>query len=1207
MLELNNVHIDHVIPESYTQRPELVNILKDLELNPDYDLNSPENLVPVHSHCNLQKGDLIYKSSSIRHYHEVAKSKYPAISKLINDFRQKAQTDTQKAKVLGSIEKGIVEPEAVWSVLRGTGFAPEDLLDVSDIIDDLAQLMKTHNYSQAIAALEQVKKNRWRQLSDQARYKLTLNYGIAYFNLDEKLLGAEYFIELQNYASKDDAAALGFIALGYAIKEDFTNAAALAEKSLTIDPENQNAALALVFIHKGNITPATLDQLIPVALQKIPVVGINIGLALDKRKYLAEAFRIYQDLDNSYEQIDIVKCEILSQLANNRILTLSLKGAHWLGQFNQEDKDLLLYALEKFNGALEIIKNTEYAASKWYLLTNRGVVKRALQDKAGAIADFNASLQLRKSFLTYRHLFNLCQEDKGKAEELIAEMEGLFLTDQERQQLLISKAQLALQHRQISDELISAFTVELESITSAEERLFWLNILVELLLARKLVDNAMIFATQMIEDEFGASSGHVIRAKIYHLNKDSKEKIIQELDAANSKLGTTADIITVVDIADMLMLYKDYQKAIAVLLPHTDIHQCSELTRKLLKAYFGAGNHKRCIEIAEPLLAEDENNTFLIEYLVQIYDAAGLYRKAIELLEKQLSEGADERQIRVNLALLHTKVEEFESALKLVENIVDFKGIPLSFQFLIVDIFEKSGNYAKASSLALQIRNDKYNDGEAHHYYCNYMFKRRRKAEMEPKPAVIGLNTFFKIDTDDAKTIEKVIVAQASRHNEIDPSSGLYQKVLGKELGDTIVFGGDDYKVINILSIEAHALQDSLAQIEIFYGDQSPIKSFKVRPDSGGDLLHQMRKAITPFLEEAKRLEDFYKEGITTIGCNATILGMSPYKYWQKLTRTPEPGIYSLDDNETIRASVTSFKEGASMVIDLTALLSLFYIDGLKLLELFSSQMYISSLTVAHIEAEIAELAELKTGQFVSHTEEVNGKVVTTFEEQAELESRYQSMHELLEVIKRRCDIISPEISEDFFNDRERNRTLGASFNATARIAKDKNAILYADDQVFKVLIRNEQVVSCMSTLVLLELLTNDSKMSLAENRDYLYRLALLNYREVPMSADILYKIVVHNSRLLTRQVMNSLDMLSSLYCDTPNVLGILIEFLYMLYSTNRVIGPRTDIAEYAVAKAFSGRNVAKMKEALLFNLKRKFSVLPLEYNELKRVINKFF
>src|SRR4051812_20691503 len=123
-IELNNVHIDHVIPESYNEKLELVNILSELGLPSYFDLNSPENLVPVHSRCNLQKGDLLYHPSSIRHYHEIAKSKVSAINTIITDFKNSALTDTRKAKILGGIEEGMVEPAEVWEVLKGMGFAP---------------------------------------------------------------------------------------------------------------------------------------------------------------------------------------------------------------------------------------------------------------------------------------------------------------------------------------------------------------------------------------------------------------------------------------------------------------------------------------------------------------------------------------------------------------------------------------------------------------------------------------------------------------------------------------------------------------------------------------------------------------------------------------------------------------------------------------------------------------------------------------------------------------------------------------------------------------------------------------------------------------------------------------------------------------------------------------------------------------------------
>lgn len=1221
-MELSNVQIDHVIPESYSERAELVNILSELGLPPDFNLNSPANLVPVHNRCNLQKADLIYHPNSIRHYHEIARSKISAINAILEKFKNAGLTDTKKAKILGSIEAGLVEPAEVWEVLKGMEFVPPDLAEVSDIIDDLAGMMDAHNYSGVIAALEQVKNKRWDNLSQQAKYKLTLNYGIAHFNLDQKDKGADYFIELEQYCTNDDASAYGCIAFGYAIKKDFSKATAAAEKSLSINPENHNAAVALVFVNEGKITPLTLDELIPSALQKIPGVAINIGIQLEKQGYVEQAFKIYSDLDDNTPKPDILKCEIWSQLAHNRMLTLSLNdGRHWLGQIKSGDKEILEYALEKLDAAFNIVKGTQFENSKWYLLTNRGIVRRALRDVPGAIADFNASLQLQKQFLTYRHLFGVCQDNAEKSSALISEMEALPLSVEERRQLLLAKAQFALNQHQIDDELLSALTVELDNIPDREEKLLWQSILIELLMKRKLFDNAHIFASQMISEPQSSGNGHFFTAKIFHQSNREKELIVEELELAISKINQPADMLLVIEIFELLMTYELYKKGIDLLVPYTDTTQYSALTKLLLKAYFAVGNHKKCVEIAEPLLLRNANNEFLVNQLLQIYDAAGLYDKAISLLEKHLSTTVNpEKQLYVNLALLYLKIDNYDKAYELVKDITDMTGVPLVFQFLIVKIFESSGRPEDAGRLAFKIRNANYATGEVHHYYNAFMMEREAKksrsapisgtkkySQSDPEALQISLNCYFKLSIDENKIIERVVVETAINSNEITPSSSLYQKVAGKKVGDEVEFRGDTYRVSVVLPLEAYAWQDSIKQLEIIYGDKSPVRSFNVKGGTQRDFFYQVKEALSPFLEQAKKLEDIYKEGLTTIGSNANVLGLSPLQYWLKLTRTPEVGIFSLDDGPVLMSGLHKFANGVPIVMDLTALLTLLHIDGIEVLKLIANKVYISSFTLAHLHAELKALLELKQQPYVTHAEEVNGEIQYSIQYQTEVEAQSQKIATLIAFIEANMEIVKPDLSEDINERRKRDWVLETSFNATGALAKVKDAVLYSDDAKFKQVILFEQPLGCLSTIGLLEHLKNIGSLSSSDYSNYLFRLALLNYRNVPMSAESLYKITVHNKLKLNRQVMNALNMLSAPHCNDATAVGLTSLFLSKLYMNHRVIGPRGAIADYAVARVMSGRNGWIIKQGLLASLKKFLNFYPLEWRELKKIISLYY
>ncbi|MGG4195791.1 HNH endonuclease signature motif containing protein [Paenibacillus jamilae] len=86
-LNLFNCTIDHIIPESYENKPDV--LLKYIEnYDGEFDVNNLDNLVPAAFDANVSKGDKAYDVNTILHYIEQAKSKAPKILKRIEKLKK---------------------------------------------------------------------------------------------------------------------------------------------------------------------------------------------------------------------------------------------------------------------------------------------------------------------------------------------------------------------------------------------------------------------------------------------------------------------------------------------------------------------------------------------------------------------------------------------------------------------------------------------------------------------------------------------------------------------------------------------------------------------------------------------------------------------------------------------------------------------------------------------------------------------------------------------------------------------------------------------------------------------------------------------------------------------------------------------------------------------------------------------------------------
>jgi len=65
----HELNIDHIIPESLLNDPENLDIiLEKYGLPETFRINSLENFIPCHNHCNQSKKNICYDESAVHHY-----------------------------------------------------------------------------------------------------------------------------------------------------------------------------------------------------------------------------------------------------------------------------------------------------------------------------------------------------------------------------------------------------------------------------------------------------------------------------------------------------------------------------------------------------------------------------------------------------------------------------------------------------------------------------------------------------------------------------------------------------------------------------------------------------------------------------------------------------------------------------------------------------------------------------------------------------------------------------------------------------------------------------------------------------------------------------------------------------------------------------------------------------------------------------------
>lgn len=1079
----------------------------------------------------------------------------------------------------------------------------KESIDLSEYISEISDLRKENKHEAVLKSLEKFKSKKWDVLSNELKYKLALNFAVTHFELSQKKQGAKYFIELLDYNIKLDEA-YGFAALGYTLLGDNEKSIEFANKALVLNSKSENAYLALLFSKDKTLELSELDALIPKEIQELPGIAINIGTFYENKGEIESAFEIFKKLEATHPELDQFKCDILVQLANNRIKSIEQNDDYFFGQISEDDIPKLEYAIEKLTVAWDYLKDTDLRKSRWYALTNRGVVYKIMGNKDKAESDLREALTLKKSFFTYRNLLQLFFDDNIVFDKLLIEIESLPLTTVESQQVLIFKTQQAYRKNTIS-EILPKLINELPNVQEKDLQKQYYGTIIDIYVSENELEKAEKLALDFAELNPDDALPYMLLANVFFYKDDSDNGVLF-LDKAKEYVHKSTQRQVVINMADMFFRLKDYKSAAFVLSKVANIGKFSPITGKLLTAYYHSGNYKDAHDITLELLKANPNDPFLVDLISSIYEATEQYDKAIDQLKLYLATKADDNFMIVKLAMNYYKKSDYEKGRETLDQITDFNKIPIDVQFAIADAYIKSKDYNKGLELGYQIRLANYSDQNVHSKFIQLQTGITDLKQEDYYPSVITKDCYVALTDENGKQLEFIVVENPKSEKEISITEDLGKTLVGKSLGELVSIGDNPYHIKAILWKYTYALNSSMDQIGVRFNNTGPIKVMHLTPGkSPQDSLSQFLKSIDSNIEFDRNVEELYKNGKSTIGVNANLTSLSPLKYWGKLASSPEIGVYSVWTKVEMQIGLNLLESGKDIVLDITALCSLFHLDALPLLQKISNKKYVTKSTVELIENEIAEIEpRIDTEHMVVN--KVGEQYINFIVTPEEKRKQVARLTEFLKLVKENTELALPKISRDILEKQEKDRLFGKSFNETSIVAEENNYILASDDSFFRQLCFSEQKINGTNVLTLLSHFLQKNLISQADLALYLEKLIKLNYRFVPVNERILLKIYEDTKFSVAQPFINACDVLHPHYLDDIQAIKLVGNFLYELYTSLIIVQNRNFVVQFIFLKLFEGRNPFKIKSILVPFIDTKFRLLLTQKDEIFQILKSY-
>jgi tetratricopeptide (TPR) repeat protein len=1086
------------------------------------------------------------------------------------------------------------------SNLSAGATVPTKSLDVSDYIVGIAELRRSNHHLAVITALQDTKKNRWEKISDEQRYKLTLNLGLTYYDLHENKLASQYLLQLLDFRLYVGDT-YGYAALGYAVVGNYEKSIEFARKALSVNSLNINAHLAILFSREKSYSFEEVTLMIPNELQNDPSILLNKGIALHREGRTSEAIEILLGLNKTHITFDAFKAEVLNHLGICYLESLNI--AHLSPPYKPSitEREVLFKAKEKFTEGWSFVGNSDLAISRFYIVGNRATVNSMLGFEGDAISDYMIALQLKPAFIIFANLWSMYHNSPEKRSELIAQMEKLFLEEEDAIQLLLFK----IEHFDDRSELNKILTeiAKLEDQTNIDRhRTRLLGGKIEIQLRWRNTEAAWDLSNEFAVNWPENPMGYFFKANI--------EFIRQDIEGAKHWLGKTVSVLDALEkeqiaerVAALYYRLREYQ-AIIHMLDGLPLDKFKPSLKYLMLAYLDAGNHIKAFELASAWRKMYPDEILFADVMGTIENLNGNYAAAVRIFENFLATHPGDVMGLYKLGFSAFLGKEYGKAVAAFDQLTDFAALPLNHKFQVAGSFIRTGNFAKGYELAYRWRIEYYQEPEVHDHYFFALTSLSSVQAPAENIRVVSVDTAVKLRESNGAEVVYVIVKDAKITEETPVNSFIAGMLMGKEIGSTVEIAGVFYIIATIISKYTWAFQESTRLMRRRFGNKGNFKGFEFDPTDDPET---MRKKLVETMgigrEANPELEELNRQGVGTMGMNAANAGVNIIHYWYGLTNPVSPGVRPFLDKNEIEQAYTYLQSGGAILLDVTVLLIFGELGLLGRLGTGYFQILVGASTLELFDLEIEEL-KLRINENDYSVGAVGDRLVQyeiTAQQKQNLLHTFEGIREW--IVNQATKVDSP-LHADFEKVKVWNAILGKNANDDFRIAREKGVLLVSDDRALR-LHASASGIKGANTLILLEHLAHIGIMTWEELQVHFMELTRKHFLQVPVTGRMMLDLLIDSNYEIVFPFKEACDVIDPYFRSNSLACQLVVQFLYLLYQEGILHATRMLVADYVIRQLYMGRNQTEVSNLFLALLSARFHLMPGQLSEIIEIVRR--
>jgi tetratricopeptide (TPR) repeat protein len=624
----------------------------------------------------------------------------------------------------------------------------------------------------------------------------------------------------------------------------------------------------------------------------------------------------------------------------------------------------------------------------------------------------------------------------------------------------------------------------------------------------------------------------------------------------------------------------DYEPALAQFEAADAARGRDDARRLFLRTLYSAGKYARLAEHLEALSREGPLPYWADELAAFLAHAREDLPNEVAHLERYIQ--ARPSDVDRIIQLLHAyvrqhRIDDAKPLLARVGAIAALSGIQL---IRIAHLSSHAGEHREAIELGVRGVRRAPGELDVQLGFVALILTMRGDARIPPAEAV-GPDTHVLLESAEGDAVEYLILQEGPvdpSHDEALPTDDRVEDLIGHRAGDVIrrrvgALSEAEYTVKEIKPAAVHLFQRILANHHKQFPSSIAFQMLKI---SDEPTVRDFAGVIRTVEQDADRHDIAFRlhdERLLPLGSLAAALGSDVSTMYNTLTQPGRRLMTEYGAAEAREASVGSARDFVlaqrPVVIAHSALLTMQQLQLLDLVGQIGREVLVPQALLDDLELERAKWEEASVeGHRVLGRDDQGGLRFYEFSAEA-VQPLLTGIEQRLAWVGQHCTIVPlPPAAAEPGEERSRELLGGESFAALS-IARDRNAMLYADDLGLRGLAKTEENVPSFSTWALLQAVSTEGALSAEARDEHVFALIKRRHNFISVSAEFLHNLLRASAYQLHGDVLLGIAQLAGPETDIMSSVLVATGLLRIL-ATSALGGGAISSVTAACADAIS-------------------------------------